>query len=177
MAPPGAAELFDNRCCEPVVSPERYQQVKRIFQAALDRPGAARASFLDGACGGDLELRRAVERLLASDERAGGFIDTPPAVSVARLLDAPPAEDLTGRRIGPYEILNEIGRGGMGCVYLAARADDQYRKLVAIKLVNPGAESGPIVTRFLRERLFDRVRPGMVHFLDGRADPAACADR
>ena len=87
-------------------------------------------------CAGDAELRQSVEALLASDRDMGDFLDVP----VLNLASAAPGEHARspeGRRIGPYRILREIGRGGMGTVYLAERADGLYRKRVAIKLIKP----------------------------------------
>ncbi len=157
----------------PVVSPERYQEVKRIFEAALERAAAERGAFVARACGHDVELRQQVERLLDSDARPAGFIDQPALVSVARLFEGQKVENAIGTRLGPYEILSEIGRGGMGTVYLASRADDQYRKLVAIKIVNPGVETGPLVERFRRERqiLANLEHPNIAQLLDGGACP------
>jgi len=67
-------------------------------------------------------------------------------------LDGVASDSVTGQRIGPYEIVSQLGRGGMGTVYLAARADEQYEKKVAIKLVKRGLDSDFIIRRFLGER-------------------------
>ena len=117
-----------------------------LWRAALQRPAGRRAAFLDEACAGDPGLRRQVEALLATPTPAPS--DAPTAgVSPTR-----PEGSLAGHFIGPYKILREIGRGGMGAVYLALRADDQFRKQVAIKLIKPGMDTGAVIRRFRNER-------------------------
>ena len=129
------------------VSAQYWQQVKDVFEEALQRRDAERSQFLDQACAGDQDLRRELEILLASDERAANFLEAP----AAKLRSDQPAESLVGRRIGPYQILREIARGGMGAVYLAERADDQFQKQVAIKVVKRGTDSDAILRRFRNE--------------------------
>src|SRR5512145_1806702 len=128
------------------MTPERWQQVKHLFQSVVERETSERAAFLDQACAGDPDLRRELETLLASDERAENFLEAP----AAKLRTDQPAESPSGRRIGPYQIVREIGRGGMGAVYLAVRADDVYHKKVAIKVVGTGAPRGEPAARFRR---------------------------
>src|SRR5262245_5768005 len=100
-----------------LMTPERWKQVDRILQEALEREPAERATFLDQACGGDDELRCEVESLLGFHGRAGTFIEAPPSAMAAALLAE--KESRAGQAIGHYEIIREIGRGGMGKVYLA----------------------------------------------------------
>ncbi|HEX4946561.1 MAG TPA: serine/threonine-protein kinase [Blastocatellia bacterium] len=152
------------------MSPERYRQVKALFQAVLDVESPVRATYLQEACGDDAELRQEVESLLASHDEAGEFIETPAAAAVTlSYSDAPSASSAVGQRIGPYQILREIGHGGMGAVYLATRADDQYKKRVAIKLVRHGMGSDFIVRRFRHERqiLASLDHPNIARLLDG----------
>src|SRR5262245_35740785 len=99
------------------MTPERWKQVDQLLQEALEREPAERAAFLDLACGDDDELRREIESLISFHERAETFIETPPAEMAAELLTA--KESRVGQTIGHYEIIREIGRGGMGKVYLA----------------------------------------------------------
>src|SRR5262245_57216897 len=127
------------------MTPERWKQVKEIFNTALDRSVDEREAFLNEACGGELSLPQTVERLINSHEQAGDFIEDRAATSKDSLLTD---EDFTllpdpmiGRQIGAYKLVREIGRGGMGAVYLAVRADDQYQKRVALKLVKRGMDT------------------------------------
>lgn len=151
------------------MTPERYQTVKTIFQRALELPSAHRPSYLDHACGSDPELRRAVESMLQSDTEETTFLDKSPVDPISKLLDQ--VEIKPPSRVGQYEIQREIGRGGMGAVYLASRADDQYRKQVAIKLVLRDRENASVVERFRRERqiLANLDHPNIALLLDGGA--------
>ena len=148
---------------------ERWKEVKEVFATALDRSGHERASYLDEVCEGDEELRREVESLLASHQQAGEFIEAP-AVATDTLFAAEDAEDADiGRRIGAYRIVQEIGRGGMGSVYLAVRADEEFERRVAIKLIRRGMELDFIVRRFRNERqiLANLDHPYIARLLDG----------
>jgi tetratricopeptide (TPR) repeat protein len=122
-----------------------------IFSEALQRPTPeARAAFLDAACAGDAALRRAVEMLLRAHERAGDFLgakDTGPGATVAE----PPFTECPGTRIGPYQLLEQIGEGGMGTVWLAEQ-QEPVRRLVALKLIKAGMDSAQVVARFEAER-------------------------
>ena len=139
------------------MNPETWQQLKSIFHGALDLEPAARAAFLADACDGDADVRNQVEKLLSAHEEAGPFLASPALVDagvisseeVARATDE---INRVGQRIGPYEIVREMGHGGMGTVFLAVRADDQYRKQVAIKLINRGMDTDLILRRFMMER-------------------------
>src|SRR5687767_1822558 len=124
---------------------ERYQLVKKVFQGALDRTLDERPAYLAEACGKDEELKREVLILLDADRSAASFIETSPMAAINQLLKERPDDNMVGRRIGPYEVMKQLGRGGMGTVYMAGRADDQFRKLVAIKLVRQGIETEPII--------------------------------
>jgi eukaryotic-like serine/threonine-protein kinase len=153
-----------------VMTSERYRQVKVLFQEVLDVPPTARAAYLTKACAGDDALQREVESLLASHEEAGEFIETPAAAELTLTYgEAEQTAASNGQRIGPYQILREIGHGGMGAVYLATRADDQYKKRVAIKLVRRGMDSEFIVRRFRHERqiLASLDHPNIARLLDG----------
>jgi WD40 repeat protein/tRNA A-37 threonylcarbamoyl transferase component Bud32 len=134
------------------MTPERWEQVKTLFEAALEQAPHERAAFLEAACGGDTDLRDEVESLLASDEQGKDFIETPVYEIPADLLVKGPADTLAGRRIGPYQVLGQIGQGGMGEVYLAERADDRFRKQVAIKVVKRGMDTEAILRRFRNEQ-------------------------
>ena len=112
------------------MTPERWQQVKEIFNSAMNYRREERSSFIWQACSGDEALRSEVESLIASHERSGSFIDEP-ALQAAAAIFASEAELQPGRTIGSYEILSFISRGGMGEVYLAE--DKRLGRKVALK--------------------------------------------
>jgi eukaryotic-like serine/threonine-protein kinase len=145
--------------------PERWDQVKELFTLALERDPEERSSFLRQACAGDDSLRTEIESLLSSFDGATTFLEDCPA---ADLLSAQ-SHAMAGKRIGSYRIIREIGQGGMAVVYLAERADDQYRKRVAIKMLKPGTQKDEILRRFRNERqaLAALDHPSIVRLLDG----------
>ena len=145
---------------------ERWQRVKQLLEEAIALAPTERSSFLDRACEGDTQLRREVMSLLSSHEQAGtGFLKDP----AIDLNAAIPANARPGRRIGVYQITEEIGHGGMGEVYRAVRADGQYTKEVAIKLVRSGIDSAFVQQRFRNERqiLASLDHPNIARLLDG----------
>lgn len=109
---------------------EREQRLTDIFHSAIERQGAERRAFLDGACGNDEELRREVEALIRSHEDAGSIIDSPAYERAADLFN----KELIGRRLGQYRLISHIGSGGMGEVYLAE--DTRLDRRVAIKVLS-----------------------------------------
>ena len=132
---------------------ERWRRIEELFHAAADLPPNERGDFLEGACEGDVSLRAEIENLIDGDDRAGSFIELPPALDGTTMaLPELGAEPSAGLRLGAYKVIREIGRGGMGTVFLAARADEEFRKRVAIKLVNAGFDHESITRRFLNER-------------------------
>ena len=112
---------------------ERNRQIDHVFQVALARNLAERAAFLDEACAGDPALRREVEALLSSDEQGGGFIESPAIEIAPELVADDQTTALAGQTIGPYRIETELGKGGMGEVYLAQ--DSRLRRKVALKFL------------------------------------------
>src|SRR5262245_1683122 len=113
------------------MKPERWRQVDELLEAALECPVPERAAFLDRACASDQELRREVESLLISDARAEALIKEPLARVAADLVAE--KQPTPGDRIAHYEILAQIGAGGMGEVYLAQ--DARLSRKVALKLL------------------------------------------
>ena len=95
------------------MKPERRQEIERIYHAALERKESGREVYLDGACGKDTELRREVASLLGDEGKAKEFIDETPAIGVAARSVANDAEGLIGQRIGSYNVISLLGRGGM----------------------------------------------------------------
>src|SRR5438874_4855196 len=151
------------------VTPERWKQIEAIFEQALELKANERAAFVQKSCTGDEELRREVESLLESHASAGGFIDDRSLfISEAGLKDD--NEDVrVGQLIGAYRIVREIGRGGMGAVYLAERADEHYKKQVAIKLVKRGMDTDSVLRHFRNERqiLAGFDHPNIARLFDG----------
>jgi serine/threonine protein kinase len=138
--------------------------VEAIFQAALEKGSPEeRAAYLDRACQGDSHLRQQVERLLNAQGRLGSFLEQPAAaegatsdvvsgqgIGARRAAGLTPAED-PGSRIGPYKLLQQIGEGGMGTVFMAEQTEPVQRK-VALKVIKPGMNSRQVLARFEAER-------------------------
>ena len=145
--------------------PEKWDQVKELFTLALERDPEERSDFLRRACGADDSLRAEIESLLSSFDDAPTFLEDSPAAD----LSSAQSSAIAGRRIGAYRIIRECGHGGMGIVYLAERADDQYRKRVAIKMLKPGINKDEVLRRFRNERqaLAAIDHPSIVRLLDG----------
>ena len=151
------------------MTPERWRKVGEIFHAALEEPIASRKHWVESACAGDAELRAEVLSLLGSDVIAGDeFIEKKVRPAVASLLQANSKSNLP-MRVGPYRLVSELGRGGMGAVYLADRDDDEYQAQVAVKLVRRGMDTDLILSRFYRERqtLARLQHPNIARLLDG----------
>jgi len=124
------------------MTPERWRRLQELFDAAADRPPDAREAFLADACPDDEDLRRQVESLLLYADRSGVADDVvQEALDDAETRSAP-SPSLLGERVGAYQLERPLGEGGMGAVYLAVRADDEFRKEVAVKLLRTGLRSG-----------------------------------
>lgn len=143
----------------PTPSPGRFRQADAILDAVLDLAPEERAHFVARACEGEPELRSLVLRLLRAFERSDHFLSGPAAELARPILEAAGAPDTEALPpappgvIGPYRILRELGRGGMGVVYLAIRQDDPTEALVALKTLQGGAQAaGDALRRFLAER-------------------------
>jgi WD40 repeat protein/predicted Ser/Thr protein kinase len=146
---------------------EQWQRIDRLLDQALELRPRERGAFLDRACADDLELRREAESLLAASDQAANFLDSPALPALDTSDDQ--AASLTGQAFGPYCLSREIGRGGMGVVYLAARFDDEFQKQVAVKLVQSGPRNKDLLLRFRRERqiLANLEHPNIARLLDG----------
>jgi eukaryotic-like serine/threonine-protein kinase len=150
------------------MTPEEWHKVKEVLQTALELDPPARETFLDSACAGQESMRSEVESLLKSHEQDDAFLEDLAAVEAADLIASTPGVWI-GRRLGPYELLEEIGEGGMGAVYRAVRADGMYDKQVAIKLIRSGLSTGFFFSRFRNERqiLAGLEHPNIARLLDG----------
>lgn len=148
---------------------ERWKKVEELFEAALEHAPAERGRFLKDACGSDEGLRSQVETLLDSLDQAGTFMDEPIFGASISELDFEQESSIIGTRLGAYELVSQLGRGGMGSVYLARRADDEFQKQVAIKLIRRGMDTDFIIRRFRNERqiLADLDHPHIGRLLDG----------
>jgi hypothetical protein len=119
-----------------------------IFKAAIKLPPAERAAYLDDACDGNAALRLEVEALLKAHDSAGDFMQRPPIADVTATVSGP---ERPGSIIGPYKLLQEIGEGGMGTVFLAEQTEPVRRK-VALKIIKAGLNSAQVISRFEAER-------------------------
>jgi WD40 repeat protein/serine/threonine protein kinase len=124
--------------------------IEQIFSDALARPaGPQRARYLDEVCGADAQVRERVERLLRASGDAESFLESP-AADPAPTIEQPPSER-PGTQIGPYKLLQQIGEGGFGVVYMAEQLEPVRRK-VALKVIKPGMDTRQVIARFEAER-------------------------
>lgn len=149
--------------------PDSWSEIKEKFQAALDMQPDERAAYLRQLEAIDPDIRQEVESLLASYSQAGeSFLNFPEPQRVESDLNVHRSA-MIGRRIGSYRIVEWIGAGGMGEVYRAVRADEQYEKQVALKLVRGGPNSDFVIRRFKNERqiLASLEHPNIARMFDG----------
>ena len=149
---------------------DRWQQVRAILDGAIALSAAERLAYVERCCANDDELRGEVESLLDSHEQAGSIFLNSPAVDLkAALAESASKSSRIGHRIGVYQIVEEIGHGGMGEVFRAVRADGQYEKEVAIKLVRGGYDTAVVHEHFLHERqiLASLDHPNIARLYDG----------
>jgi len=146
------------------MTPERWGEIKGVLAAVLDTDAGERTATLERLCHDDAELRREVEGLLQFEAKADVALNSVAMPGAALLAETPAPQ-----AIGPYRVLRELGHGGMGVVYLGERADGQYRKQVAIKLITGGRHDARMERRFRRERqiLAQLEHPGIARLLDG----------
>jgi len=147
------------------MAPERWQQLEDLFHAMIELPPERRAAALADACGDDAELRAEVERLLHADGQASAFVGDA-AAGIQHIASTVLPES---GHIGPYRIVRELGRGGMGTVFLGERDDAQFTMRAAIKLIKRGMDSEAVLERFRHERqiLAGLEHPNIARLLDG----------
>ncbi len=151
-------------------SPERWARIEAALDAVLDRLDEPREAVLAELCGDDVELRREVERLLRSIDASDQEFERPPTEIVEAAAAVTTREQLQpGDIVGHYRVVELIGRGGMGAVYLAERADGSFDRQVALKVVKRGMDTDEILRRFQRERqiLARLEHPNIAGLLDG----------
>lgn len=156
------------------MTPDRWQQIEEVFHAALEVEREKRPAFFDKHANGDDDLRSEVEKLLAQFDEADSFISQPLLDSgnagvLSALLDETGEDTMSGTLLGNYRIEREIGRGGMGAVYEAVRADGEFRRKVAIKIVKRGVDTDFVLKRFRNERqiLATLDHPYITRLIDG----------
>jgi eukaryotic-like serine/threonine-protein kinase len=143
--------------------------VEAVFFAALEKSTPEeRVAYLDQACAGDANLRRCVEKLLNAHPRAEGFLQAPAPGLPVPTEEPPPLVEQPGTVIGPYKLLQQLGEGGFGVVFLAEQ-EQPVRRKVTLKIIKPGMDSKQVVARFEAERqalaLMDH--PNIARVLDG----------
>ena len=149
------------------MNPDLFRRAREIFDEAVELPEPEREAFLRDTCV-DAALREEVEALL--DAASARTLAEDVREAMSDLTEPGSAADVvSGRRIGPYELVREIGRGGMGTVCLAVRADEAFHKVVALKLVSGGLEAAYFLKRFRAERqiLASLTHPNIAMLLDG----------
>jgi eukaryotic-like serine/threonine-protein kinase len=147
-----------------------FTAVESIYFAALEKPlGQEREAFLNQACGTNADLRQHVERMLAAHPQVGSFLKAPAPELLATIEQSPIAER-PGTVIGPYKLMEQIGEGGFGLVFVAEQQQPMRRK-VALKIIKPGMDTRDVIARFEAERqalaLMDH--PNIARVLDAGA--------
>ena len=155
------------------VNPARWLQLKSAFDEALQLDPAQRPGYIDEICALDPELRKEIESMLAAHEQVSDVFLNTPAAGLEAFQDLTGADPWIGKHIGPYQLVRELGSGGMGEVYLAKRADAEFDQEVAVKLIRSGQDSAAVVRRFKMERqiLASLDHPTIAKLLDGGRTP------
>jgi serine/threonine-protein kinase len=147
---------------------EEWSKIDELLDAALDLEPGERQQFLDSAGADQPALRREVESLLACEAHADGFLGAPALSFSADFFDQD-RDERAGQTVGNYRIIREIGRGGMGAVFLAERADGEFKHEVALKVVRRSFADTELKRRFRRERqiLASLNHPNIARLMDG----------
>lgn len=148
---------------------ENWQKVKNLFEQVCELPSSEREKFILTETNGDEELRREIESLLKYHDEAEDFIEESAFDVATQVLSESDENSLIDKKIGDYRIVRELGRGGMGAVFLAKRADGMFEQKVALKIIKRGMDSETIVERFLIERqiLASLEHPHIARLIDG----------
>ena len=147
------------------MNPAEWQKIKEIFNAVIDLPENERPAILEKQ---DEHIIEEVEKLIKAHENANDFIIEPAIVDVG-FVNENETDFYIGKQIDDYKILEEIGHGGMGTVYLAVKSDESFEKKVAIKLIKRGMDTTAVLKRFVMERkiLAQLENPNIASLLDG----------
>lgn len=145
------------------MNPRHWQKVKSILEEAIELTPQARAAFLDKSCKGNTGLRQEVENLLEFESPEADLLEQTAVSTVLK------SHSTIGKNIGNYRIINELGTGGMGAVFLAERIDGGFKQKVALKVVKKGMDSEAILRRFQIERqiLANLNHPNIARLFDG----------
>src|SRR4249919_2640994 len=156
----------------PQMQPPEWEKVKEVFTAALELPSGERTAFLEQSCGADEALREEVDSLLAAHEEPENVLEQH-TYDLAGQLQTDSNKYL-GKRFGSYSILRELGRGGMGSVFLAARADGEFEQQVALKIIRQSFADRELERYFRRERqiLASLNHPNIAKLIDGGVSEA-----
>lgn len=156
------------------MTPERWQQVKAVFTHASGLDAVAREAYLADACAKDTELRFHVDSLIAANANPAAVLDYAAVHYAPPFEPQLPGDPWLGKQVGAYQLVACIGRGGMGAVYRARRADAEYENEVAIKLVRAGFGTDLVLQRLRAERqiLANLGHPNIARLLDGGATPS-----
>jgi len=154
------------------MTPDDWSRIRSLFDNALEHPESERTAFLRRACPDAPALRAEVASLLDAHEHAEAThaFESPFRLEEEDgLKGTRPPRDETDRRVGPYRLVRQLGRGGMGTVYLAERVDGQFRQTVALKLIRWGLDTDETLARFASERqiLADLDHPNIARLYDG----------
>lgn len=151
------------------MTPEKWKRVKDIFHSAFEMNEAERECFISAECGDDETMLVEVNSLFSAHSESDSPFDNPAFEAISSLVEDTAVPSREGQIVGAYKIESEIGRGGMGAVYLASRADAAFDKKVAIKLIKRGFDTDEIVRRFRHERqiLAALEHPNITRLLDG----------
>lgn len=152
------------------MDPERFRRLNKLFQAAAEAPPQERQALVEEAVAEDPQVGGRLAAMLAAHDQSLDLLALRPGLAEeGDPADRPDLVAPAPARIGPYRVLGEIGRGGMGAVYLAVRDDGSYTQQVAIKLVKRGMDSDEILRRFVAERqiLAQLQHPNIARLLDG----------
>jgi eukaryotic-like serine/threonine-protein kinase len=142
------------------MTPEEWSRIKEVLEVVLELEPSARERYLDDACASREVNRVEIEALMRSYEEVGPFLEEPVDVRSMELVQEPVLLPWAGRRLGPYQIIQKIGEGGMGTVFRATRVDGLYDKEVAIKVIRHGLDTKFFIARFKNE---SRILAGLEH--------------